>query len=248
MFFDLLWRSSMIAAGITILRLLLIGLWRSYLALCTYLVLALACNLLLLGARSAHAYASIWMVADPLTWLFLGWVVIELYVRLTRSYPGIGAFGIWLILTALSASVAISILIGRYDYPEWAGTLAAFLAVRRGIAAALALFLIFVYWFFSRYREPICLNVWRHLQITTILCGGYALQALTLNLTGRAVIPELQTVAVGIIFVSYGSWGLLLTVAGEAEPVKPVLSDERLAAIDHRATALLTWLRLTGKG
>ena len=79
-------------------RLLLQGLAGAYPALLTSsCVFALRSSLLILSL-SAHrsTMGQAWRVTEPVIWLLWCWIVLELFAKWTRSYPGIGRFGRYL--------------------------------------------------------------------------------------------------------------------------------------------------------
>ena len=67
---------------------------------------------------SSSVYASLWLRSEPLLLAFQGFAVIELYLWLYRTYPGIGRFARSLILMAAAVAVSLSVITVSLDLRE----------------------------------------------------------------------------------------------------------------------------------
>src|ERR1700678_3210539 len=165
---------SLLGAAFLSLKLLQTGLWRRYPVFFWYFVFRVPDSVwpLLLNS-SAPAYQKVWMLTEPVAWIFHILVVIELYRLVLEDHKGIYTLGRWAMYAALVIAVPISIIsiipkfnVHTTDIPRRMGYE---FAIQRGIDFSLALFLLLILFFLSRYPINLSRNVVVHSALYTIL-------------------------------------------------------------------------------
>jgi hypothetical protein len=218
-------------------RLRLEGLHRSYRYFSAYLLFRVLRSLVLIGVPwgerllqgkpntpfATNAYALVWMLTEPVMWVFWVLVVLELYSLVLQNYKGIASLGRWVLLTGLAIGVAISFLTLQADLSnvgEQVPTIRLFLAMGRGVASSLVIFLLVISCFLAWYPVPLSRNVVVH----CIVYAGYFLSltmALLLrNLVGNSVTQAVSMVGTCTSLVCLVVWICLLNGAGERVKVR----------------------------
>jgi hypothetical protein len=239
---NIVWRLSVAAELIVAARLLLQGLGGIYPALLTAsCVFALRSSLLILAFQSRSMGRDVWKMTQPIDWLVSCWIVLELFSKWTRSYPGIGRFGRFLfgvlVIVALSVSVAW--------WPiEWKSLLfdhdlRIYYFLSRFVWATLALFTLLIWLFFRNYPAAVAPNVVRHTHITATYFTVCALSELAFTLNGRWVLPLVNFLIVAITAACFSAWAILLTRKGEDRDAIVAISPDEAARIERINQELL---------
>src|ERR1700678_3804751 len=171
---------SLLGAAFLSLKLLQTGLWRRYPVFFWYFVFRVPDSVwpLLLNS-SAPAYQKVWMLTEPVAWIFHILVVIELFRLVLEDHKGIYTLGRWAMYAALAIAIPISILslIPHFTIhtPDKTRYMGYEFATARGIDFSLALFLVLILLFLSRYPINLSRNLVVHSALYTILFFSEAL-------------------------------------------------------------------------
>lgn len=249
------------------LRLRLTGLHRTYRFFSAYLLFRVLRAVLLIGVPwgvklfegkpntpfATNAYGWVWMLTEPLLWVFWVLVVLELYSLVLQNYRGIASLGRWVLLIGSVLAVVISFLTLQADlanpgapYPA----LRLFLVIARGVDSSLVIFLLVISCFLAWYPVPLSRNVVVH----CIVYAGYFL-SLTLvvllrNLVGSAVTQGVSILLSCVTLVCLLVWICLLNREGEFAKVRlrPRGAEEREEElVGHLAAINSTLLRAARK-
>jgi hypothetical protein len=202
---------------------------------------------------ATNAYGWVWMLTEPILWVFWVLVVLELYSLVLQNYKGIASLGRWVLLTGLGVAVAISFLTLQADLSnakEQVPIIRLFLVVDRGVASSLVIFLLVISCFLAWYPVPLSRNVVVH----CIVYAGYFL-SLTLvvllrNLMGNAVTQVVSILGSCVTLVCLVVWIGLLSREGESAKVRlrPRWAEEREEElVGHLAAINSTLLRAARK-
>src|SRR6478672_7009624 len=148
---------SALAAG----KLLLNGLYRRYRILLIYFIFYTLNGIwpLFVNVKS-QLYLYIWVATEPISFLFYLLAVLELCKLVLEKHPGIYTLGRYAMLLDLLLSLGISLLSLlprlRKAKSQVSRMVSYVLAADRGITFCLALFLILMLFFLSRY--PVTLS------------------------------------------------------------------------------------------
>ena len=164
-------------------------------------------------------YAYIWVWIDPLVLLFYILLVAELYRIVLDKYPGLYTVGRW----TMYASVCISVTISALSLlpkltpatPQHTRTLAYFFMTERGIDTALAVFIILLLLFLSRYPIKLSRNARVHAVIYCVFFLSSTLGLLMRGLFGMRLADTLNTAMTATGAASVLAWLILLSPAGE---------------------------------
>jgi hypothetical protein len=242
---NIIWRLSVASELILAARLLLQGLGSVYPALVTgSCIFALQASLLILSVHHSYSRSpmgDVWKISEPLVGLLWSWIVLELFSKWTKSYPGIGRFGRYLFV----ALVAIALMVSLICWPfEWKALVVAhdfriYFILNRVLLATLALFMFLVWLFFRNYPAPVAPNVARHTHITTIYLAVTALSWLAITLSGLKIVAVANLSLVVAAVGCFSAWAILLTRAGEERESIPVMPAEDIARIERVNRELL---------
>jgi hypothetical protein len=205
----------------------------------------------LLFDTNSDTYAYIWAWSEPFVLLFYILVVIELYRLVLERYPGLYTAGRW----AMYASVAISVTISVLSLlpkltpatPQHTRKLAYFFVTERGVDTALAVFIILLLLFLSRYPIKLSRNARVHAVIYCVFFLSNTLGLLMRGLFGMRVADTVNTAFTMINVGSVLAWLILLSPAGEEvhAPQKRVASDHERRLLTQLDTLNATLLRVS---
>jgi hypothetical protein len=246
---NIFWRLSVATELILAARLLLQGLGGVYPALVTgSCVFALRSSLLILSVHHSYSYSPMkyaWEMTAPLGWLVWSWIVLELFSKWTRSYPGIGRFGRFL----FGALVSVALLVSLISWPfEWKALVLAHdvrisYILNRVLLGTLALFTLLVWLFFRNYPAAVAPNVVRHTHITMAFFAINALSWLALTLSGLKMAARVNLSIVVATFGCFSAWAILLTRKGEARESIPAMPLEDITRIERVNRELLDLMK-----
>src|SRR5882672_8358612 len=104
-----LWILNLLGSALVIWRLYFVGLQKTYRFFFAYIVVALVRSVILFQFDPlTRTYYRIWVVTQPLLWLFFVLVVSELYSLVLRRYPGIYSVSRWFFFSAVTLSTILS--------------------------------------------------------------------------------------------------------------------------------------------
>jgi hypothetical protein len=167
-------------------------------------------------------YAYIWAWTDPIVLIFYILLVAELYRLVLEKYPGLYTVGRWVMYASVCISVTISILslLPKLtpEMPQRTRKLAYFFVTERGIDTALAIFIILLLLFMSRYPIKLSRNARVHAMIYCVFFLSSTLGLLMRGLFGMLLAGPVNTALTAISAASVLAWLILLSSEGEEVP------------------------------
>jgi hypothetical protein len=244
---------SLFGAVLLCLKLFQTGLWRRYPVFFWYFTFRVPDSAwpLLLKADSS-LYQKIWMLTEPVAWLFHILVVFELYRLVLQDHKGIYTIGRWAMYAALAIAIPVSILslIPHFTIhtPDKTRYMGYEFATARGIDFSLAIFLILILLFLSRYPMKLSRNVIVHAALYTILFFSDAF-AVFLHTFKIVATGTLNIVMIGLSCACIAAWIILLGPSGEvAPPDLPSMTPKREKnALRQLESLNATLLKASGK-
>lgn len=202
-----------------VLRLFRSGLYRTYKMFTLYVLYELA-RLSAVGFLdpTTKLYANFYFFSQPITWLFLLLVILELYELSLKNHAGIATWGRRVLASALFLSAIASVATVAVDIQQHASVhhrLALYATIERVILLSLLLFLFALTWFLSHFPVPVNRNTIVHLRVFAIyflMRGAVMLTVLVLGVEHRGIINLVQQISVTACLCA---WAFLLTPAGE---------------------------------
>jgi hypothetical protein len=206
---------------------------------------------LLIDVKS-NRYLHIWVATEPITWIFHILVVIELYRLVLEDHKGIYTLGRWAMYAALVVAIPVSILsvIPHFRVHDADNTklMGLYFATDRGIDFSLALFLLLILFFLSRYPINLSRNVVVHSALYTILffSDAFAVFLRTFKIVAR--LPA-NIVLLSLSCSCIVAWLILLNPRGEMVHANfPYISPQREKnALLQLASLNATLLRVAHK-
>ena len=214
-------------------RLISANLWKRYPVFFWFIALSvLESTWPFLLNTSSDAYEHIWIVTEPVFYIFHVFLVVELYGLVLENHRGLYSLGKWATYLAVVIATGISILslIPHFNphTTQQSKLLGYYYALSRGIDFGLSLFLILILFFLSRYPVRLSRNVLVHAAIYTIFFFVSTLGVFMRTFFGiRASqqVSEAMSIANCICLVA---WLIFLTPAGErVQAAFPTLSPDR---------------------
>jgi hypothetical protein len=201
----------------------------------------------------SFTYFYFWLATEPIAWLFYIAIVLELYRLVLEKHKGLYTLGRWAMFLGLGVSAAVSVisLIPRMTLAltEQSKTMFAYLAVQRGLALGLALFLLFMMGFLVLYTVPLSRNVKVHARVYTVFFFSKFLIFLLQSLWGLHSYDKLSTWADGVTALCILAWFFLLTPKGEEVLTShPILNAEHERRLLLQLDALNATLLKSSKG
>jgi hypothetical protein len=244
---------SLLGAALLCFRLFQTGLWRRYPVFFWYFIFRVPDSTWpLLMDTSSTPYQHVWMLTEPITWIFHILVVIELYRLVLEGHKGIYTLGRWAMYAALAIAIPVSILSLTLHFtsrtPERTKYMGYEFATARGIDFCLALFLLLILFFLSRYPMKLSRNVVVHAALYTILFFTDAF-AVFLRTFRIVATPTASNVLIGFSCACTVAWLILLSPKGEEVQANlPSISPQRERnALRQLESLNATLLKVSGK-
>jgi len=244
---------SVIGSALTAAKLYRTGLYRRYRFFFWYFLFRIPNSTWPLFFHNfvytkADWYFIIWVITEPITWIFHTAVVLELYRLVLEKYKGLYTLGRWAMVTGIGISVTISLvsLIPKMTraVSEQSRWMFRYLAMERGLMLGLAIFLIFMIGFLILYTVPISRNLKIHARNYTIFFISNYLAFLLQSFFGMKVQGGLwftwtnvlaDAIAASCVF----AWFFLLNPKGEeVQTSHPIISAQHERLILHQLDAL----------
>ncbi|MFB3827572.1 MAG: hypothetical protein ACE15B_12440 [Bryobacteraceae bacterium] len=208
----------------TAIRLLWAGLHRRYRVFFAFLVF-MVCRSGLLMACDVRGwwYARIWIVTEPVLWVFYVALVLELYSLILQSHKGLYTLGRWALYAALAIALALSLFslaAPARDPFNQSRLIALLLVIERGLLLSVVLFLILMLAFLSRYPITLTRNVLIHSIVYSLFFLSYTLAFLIRSMLGYQVAKPVNLALSGVSALCALTWAVLLSPAGEHRPIR----------------------------
>jgi len=219
----LLWGGTLVGCGALALRLSVTGLHRSFPFFFSYLLYRLARGLALYYLPyKTDLYFWAWSMSAPLFWLVHILVVLEIYSKVLRNYPGIASLGRWVLTGALVVAIGVSGLSLSVDFSnagEQFKWILLITVIERGVMSSLAIFLLMITMFLVWYPVPLSRNVVVHSMVCALFFLGATTSLLVRNVTGHQVTLFVNVALGTIDLACFVMWAVLLSRAGESNVV-----------------------------
>jgi hypothetical protein len=211
---------SLLGAGLTALKLFRSGLYRRYRFFFAYLVSLIPYDICLLVLDvNSGLYQEFWTVTEPLFWFLYVLVVFELCGLILEKHKGVYTLGRWAMYLALAVSVTISLLslLPRIK-PEMlqrTRIMGYVYATERGVDFSLAIFILLILFFLSRYPVPLSRNVAVHAVVCSIFFLSDTLGLVVHSIFGLHHKNEVDVFLMGKSSACLVAWLVLLNTKGE---------------------------------
>jgi hypothetical protein len=212
---------TLLGSALTVLSLYRSGLYRRYRVFFSYFLFRLPNGLwpLLLPSRS-NAYFYLWVITQPLIWLFYVLVVRELIGLVLARHKGLNTLGRWAMYFGVGVSVTLSLVTMLLKFKPGAAQSSRIIAyvygTDRGVELCLALFLILMVLLVSRYPVALGRNIILHVVLFTAFFLGTSLTALLRSVLGIHLFTSIDTGFMALAAACTFGWFFFLTPKGEA--------------------------------
>ncbi|MGA2593329.1 MAG: hypothetical protein ABSH32_25715 [Bryobacteraceae bacterium] len=209
--------------GLLSVRLYISGLYRRYQAFFYYLIFATLQNIVLLivNPRSGW-YQKIWMITEPIEWIFYILLLLELYSLVLEDHKGIQTMGRWVLYAALAIALLASILgvVPPSGPMPKSRLLPYYYVAERAIYFSLVVFLLSILFFLMRFPVTLNRNTVVHYVVYSVYFLSNTVIFLVLSMVGKSVTHLIGYVLSAVTIGSLAAWLLLLNPAGEKHKVK----------------------------
>jgi len=209
---------SLCGSLLTAAKLLRTGLYHRYRIFFCYFIFRVLNGIwpLCLNVRS-EAYLRLWVISEPLIWMFYVAVVLELYKLVLARHRGLYTLGRWALYFGMTLSVSLSIssLFLHIKPAQRSRILSYFIPADRGVTLCLAIFLLLMLFLLSRYPVPLSRNVVLHATLYTVFFLSNTLGVILSTVFGVALY---DSISIGLMVVSCAcvySWLFFLSPKGE---------------------------------
>lgn len=230
----------LLACVATACKLLITGLYKRYPIFFLYFLFRIPVTVWLFFADvRSLSYFNIWKAVTGIALAFYVLLVVELYRLVLEKYRGLQTVGRWAMGASLVLSVSLSVLSllpKMTSMSSQARSYRLILVTERGVDTALALFIILLLAFLSRYPIKLSRNVRLHAMVYSAYFLSNTTSLLLMGLFGVPLNETTNLILSTINTFSVFAWLLYLSPAGEQVPVV----QERLGGEHERR--LLTQL------
>jgi hypothetical protein len=184
---------SIVGSALVALKLLKTGLFRKYAVFFLYLLFRIPDTLIPMRMEVTSAnYFRFWIATEPVFWAFFIFVAQEISSLIFKKHKGVSTFGRWAMYGGIGASVLISLATKYLNDPHsiQGSTMAWYLGAERGITLGVAVFLLLLLVFLSRYPVPMARNLLGHLAIYTVYFFSIFLVFLVRSVFGKQMNDE----------------------------------------------------------
>jgi hypothetical protein len=194
----------------------------------------------------SEAYLRLWVVSEPLIWMFYVGVVLELYRLVLERHKGLYTMGRWALYFGMALSVGLSVLslFLRIKPAQRSRILPYIVPADRGVTLCLAIFLLLMLFLLSRYPVQLSRNVILHATLYTTFFLSNTLGVILFSVFGIGLYNSIST---GLMVVSCAcvySWLFFLSPKGEEVRMNilhfgPEHEERLLYQLDSLNTTLL---------
>ena len=218
---------SVLCAAVTALKLFKSGLFRRYRFFVAYLVFRVPYGICLL-VLDVHSglYQEFWTVTTPVFWILYILVVLELCGLILEKYKGLYTLGRWAMCLGLAVAVTLSLLSLLPHIapatPQLSRIMGYILATERGVDFSLAIFILLILFFLSRYPVHLSRNIAVHSVVFSLFFLSNTLGLLLYSVFGVDVNGEINLFLMGISSACMVAWLVLLNAKGEEVRLSPL--------------------------
>jgi hypothetical protein len=231
-------------------RLFTTGLYRRYRVFFFYLIFATSRFIVLDSLNQAsNSYQYVWVLTEPLEWLFYVLVVLEIYALVLQDYRGLSTAGrltlIAGIVVALLASAIILMAPSQSVLVQKSHLMRYYYVAERAVYFSLMAFLLSILGLLMRYPITLSRNIIVHSMVFSVYFLANTVIYLLLSVRGKGSIAAV-TYAISIItLTAVGAWLVLMKQAGEHRKVRlrpqwmPGREEQLVSQLNHLNAALL---------
>jgi hypothetical protein len=240
---------TLIGSALMAFRLYRTGLYRLYPIFFAYFAFRIPNGIWPLFFDGASpTYQKVWICTEPIVLGFYILMIRELYRLVLEKYKGLYTLGRWAMYLAMTVAVIIS---GLSLLPRIKPTaaqrskiMAYVLATERGVNTALAIFIVLLLLFLSRYPVRLSRNVRTYAVIYSAFFLSNTFVVLMRSLFGLRMVDEVNIALMGVAAICVVAWLALLTPQGAETPVpgatfEPQYEHHLLTQLDSLNAALL---------
>lgn len=200
-------------------RLYWYGLNRRYRAFFLYLIFyTLQTAFMMTLDIHGGLYQKVYVITEPVTWVFYVLVVVELYSLVLADYQGLYTFGRWALMIAvvlaLTAS-AISLLLPSHNVTGQSPLMWYYYRAERAIYFSLMVFLLTILFLLLQYPIALRRNIILHSIVYSVYFLCNALFSSLLSTQGKPVLVIIGYFVQGVTIMALGSWLTVLNPQGE---------------------------------
>jgi len=161
---------SVFGSALVAAKLLKTGLFRKYPVFFLYLLFRIPDTVIpMYMTVTSWNYFRFWIATEPMVWALYVLLAQELSSLIFKKHRGVSTFGRWAMYAGVISSVVISLAtMSLKNAGLQSPTMAWYLGAERGITFGLAVFLLVLLIFLSRYPVPMARNLLGHLAIYTV--------------------------------------------------------------------------------
>jgi hypothetical protein len=203
--------------------------------------------------NNTNLYEHIWILTEPIGWIFDVLVVVELCQLVLKGHRGIYSLLRWAMYGSVAIAVTISVLsLLPKIKPRMSGDtrlLGFWFAAERGLDFALAIFLLLILIFLSRYPMRLKRNILVHVALYTIYFFGGAFSIFLRTFLGSPSTHTINMILESIGLACILGWVFFLTPKGEEVKTSfPTLNPRHEEAALRQLESLnATLLKVSGK-
>ena len=216
---DLILDDFIIAANAMLaLRLCLSGLHRRYRYFFLFLIFEFIRSLTILPLDpGGRAYYKIWVLTEPMEWLFYALVVLEIYSLVLADYRGLYTAGRWCLMLAVGVSLACAALTlaAPVHSVQQSQLMTYYYVAERAVYFSLAVFLLTILTLLMRYPIVLNRNIIAHSLIFSIYFLGNTCLYQLLSAGGFRMMGVVRLAVTLLNAGTFGAWLLALSRAGE---------------------------------
>jgi len=231
-------------------RLYVTGLHRRYPTFFYYLIFeTLLSSVQLVVDPRSGLYQKIWILTEPIGWVFYILLLLELYSLVLEDHRGIQTMGRWALYAALSIALLASLLgmVPRSGPMPKSHLLPYYFVAERAIYFSLVVFLLSILFFMMRFPITLNRNTVVHYVVYSVYFLSNTVIFLVLSMVGKGVTRQINYMISVVTIGSLGAWLLLLNPAGEKHKLKlrpawmgtPDREAELIGQLNSLNTALL---------
>jgi hypothetical protein len=165
-------------------------------------------------------YGWIWLLTEPVLWVFYILIVLEVYSRVLERYKGIESLGRWAVLAGLAVSLVLASLTLPVDLsgPQWQELVLRYTTVAlRGVVSGLVVFLLFATGFLLWVPVPVSRNSVVHTLVYTLYFLLLSLSIFIANVQGSGAVALKNLAMCVTTLACLAMWGRFLNREGESK-------------------------------
>jgi hypothetical protein len=211
---------SLLGASLTGVKLFRSGLYRRYRFFFVYLVSLVPYGMCVLVLdQHSGLYQKFWTITTPLFWLLYVLVVFELCGLILEKHKGLYTLGRWAMYLGIAVAVTLSLLSLLPHItpamPQRTRIMGYVYATERGVDFSLAIFILLILFFLSRYPVPLSRNVVVHSVVFSLFFLSNSIGLLLHSVFGLQLIHEVDMLFTGTSSACMVAWLVLLNAKGE---------------------------------